>query len=114
METYNGVLSLRLMNEGSKSEAVYAYLTLDSGEEYILYRKDNFPADDDYFVPFKGKAVQVLGEVEDEYMVVEELQLLTSSLAPKCQNCQQKKRATCAPNNRRAKTVTLYDLMRNR
>lgn len=66
METYYGLLSLRLCNIGSKSEGTYALLTLEDGKEYVLYRKNTYPADDAFFSPYDAQHLGVRGEVEAE------------------------------------------------
>lgn len=120
METYNGVLSLRLMNEGSKSEGVFAYLTLESGDEYMLCRQDVFPADDEYFVPFGGKAVCVKGELYTDELVVEEIQIAESSAVAenatvqKSQGATSKKAQPRSPKRRKPQHLTLYSLMKSR
>lgn len=66
METYHGLLSLRLCYSESKSEGTYAVLTLDEGKEFVLYRKDTFPADDTFFTPYDAQRLGVRGEIEEE------------------------------------------------
>ena len=66
METYYGLLSLRLCNSGSKSEGTYALLTLEDGKEYVLYRKGTYPSDDAFFSPYDAQHLGVRGEVEAE------------------------------------------------
>jgi hypothetical protein len=114
METYKGVLSLRLMNEGSKSEAVYAYLTLESGEERMLCRQDVFPANDKYFVPYDGKTVCVTGDLYDDELIVEAVQIAEEPTAQKCQDSAPKKVKVCSAKKCRKQQLTLYALMKNR
>ncbi|MBO5677343.1 MAG: hypothetical protein J6S02_04315 [Bacteroidaceae bacterium] len=66
METYHGLLSLRLCNSDSKSEGTYAVLTLEDGKEYVLYRKDTYPADDTFFTPYDAQHLGVRGVIEAE------------------------------------------------
>ena len=114
METYNGVLTLRFMDEGSKSEAVYAYLKLDSGEEYMLYRQDVYPANDDFFVPFNGQYVLLKGELESDSILVEEVQIVGAPAVTK-QSAPSRKKCPKRPwNQRKSSHLTLYALMKSR
>ena len=68
--TSEGLLTVELHNEGSKSEGLYAVLTETEGKTWILYRADVYPANDDFFAPFNGHQVSVEGEQEmDKYII---------------------------------------------
>ena len=114
METYKGVLSLRLMNEGSKSEAVYAYLQFENGEERMLCRQNVFPANDKYFVPFDGKTVNVTGDLYDDEFIVATVQVADHAPAAKCQEPAPKKEKVCTSKKCRKQQLTLHDWMKLR
>ena len=114
METYKGVLSLRLMNEGSKSEAVYAYLQFETGEERMLCRQNVFPANDKYFVPFDGKTVNVTGDLYDDEFIVATVQVDEDAPATKCQEPAPKKEKVCTSKKCRKQQLTLHDWMKLR
>ena len=77
MENHSGILVAREMNVGSKSEGIYTFLTLEDGAEYMLYRKDVYPADDAFFAPYIGMSVRVTGIMDTRVnaIIVEELHL---------------------------------------
>lgn len=69
---YNGIVNIRKEFEGSKSEGNYTFL--NTGQvEYRLFRMEVHPADDDFFLPFEGKKVEVEGIVTDDWLSVEKI-----------------------------------------
>ena len=69
-----GKLTIELLNEGSKSEGLYAILTAGDNKTWTLYRSGAYPAGDDFFKPFNGHQVSVEGEQEmDKYICVENI-----------------------------------------
>lgn len=82
METYHGILSLREMNAGSKAEGIYTFLKVDEDKEYMLYRKDVYPADDAFFAPYDGMELSVNGTLEPatNTILIEELHLPDGTL----------------------------------
>lgn len=69
---YNGIVNIRKEYEGSKSEGNYTYL--NTGQiEYRLFRMEVYPADDDFFLPYEGKNVEVEGIVTDNWLSVENI-----------------------------------------
>lgn len=75
--TTQGLLSIELRNQGSKSEGLYAILTEKEGQTWILHRPDVYPAGDEFFAPFNGHQVNVDGEQEiDKYICVENITII--------------------------------------
>ena len=60
-----GIVHIRHLGIGSKSEGDYACFTLPTGKEYILYREGVYHASDDYFTQFDDKKVVVEGIIEE-------------------------------------------------
>ncbi len=65
MEELTGMVHIRRMAVGSKSEGDYARFVLPSGEEYTLYREGVYPANDDCFKEFDDKEVVIVGNMEE-------------------------------------------------
>ena len=69
-----GKLTIRLQNQGTKSEGLYALLMDSEGKSWILYRENHYPAGDEFFTPFDGHQVSVEGEQEiEKYSCVDEI-----------------------------------------
>lgn len=75
-----GVVSIVSCDTGSKSEGRAAYLLIDGGNRYRLYRANVMDVDDICFAPFVNQQVVVEGDVEnDDYLCVSEIRLLMTS-----------------------------------
>ena len=74
--TYTGIIQIRLDNVGSKNEGRFAHLVTESGEDYLLYRQDVYPADDPYFTEYDNQTVEVEGTKEEytPYILVEHVE----------------------------------------
>ena len=69
-----GKITIRLQNQGTKSEGLYALLMDSEGKSWILYRENHYPAGDEFFTPFDGHKVSVEGEQEiEKYICVENI-----------------------------------------
>ena len=69
-----GILTIELLNEGSKSEGRYAILAEPDERRWMLYRHGVYPANDDFFAPFANHHVNVEGEQEvNKYIRVENI-----------------------------------------
>lgn len=79
METKSGIISWRMVAQGSKSEGHRAVLCCEDGQEYILYRAGMLPANDAFFAPYDKQKLTAKGTVEmmgDQcYLCVESLVL---------------------------------------
>lgn len=62
----SGFLDYSLQNEGSRSEGKMAILKCADQKEYVLYREDVYPMDDEYFATYQGMNVKVKGKAEEE------------------------------------------------
>lgn len=77
METISGIVDLRLVSEGSKSEGRKAVLCSADGREYILYRADMLPINDAFFTSYDKQHLAVRGVVESS---ADKIYLCVSSL----------------------------------
>ncbi len=76
MNRVEGVIVREIMNQGSKSEGVYTFLVIESGERYTLAREDVYEVNDNFFAPFEGQSVVVTGELlQDNWLKVENIEL---------------------------------------
>ncbi|GAA4053338.1 hypothetical protein GCM10022388_19650 [Flavobacterium chungnamense] len=72
MEKYKGVIIIKGMFGGSKSDGYKAYLVTDDFKNYQLYRKDTLDINDEYFYSFNKKSVEVIGEIQrDKWILVD-------------------------------------------
>ena len=69
---------------------------------------------DKYFVPYDGKAVCVTGNLYDDELIVEAVQIAEEPTAQKCQDSAPKKVKVCSAKKCRKQQLTLYALMKNR
>lgn len=78
---YQGVVHIETIQDG-KSAGRYARFTLPNGEDYILYRPNEYPANDAFFYPYDTLQAEVEGEMEKEfgYICVRQIQRI------ECQN----------------------------
>ena len=78
MDEFFGVILVKKLNVGSKSEGFYSYLILDSMDKiFKLYRKDTYAVNDNFLMEFDRKNVRVFGEVQQEtWLMVEKIEEL--------------------------------------
>lgn len=77
MSKIKGRLTITLDAIGSKSEGKIAILSAQDGKEYVLYRENQMPQDDDFFSPWDGKEIEIEGDIEtrNKYVCVTEIRL---------------------------------------
>lgn len=77
MSKIKGRLSITLDAIGSKSEGKIAILSAQDGKEYVLYRENQMPQDDDFFTHWDGKEIEIEGDIEtrNRYVCVTEIRL---------------------------------------
>lgn len=80
IQTFNGIIRLKHVNPGSKSEGTAAWLEIDSEnglEKLRLYRNDMPDVDDPLFAGLNDRRVTVNGEKESSaYLRVEKLTVI--------------------------------------
>lgn len=75
MEKFTGILSIRLQNQGSKSEGRYALLLCEEQPAPIRLCREGQPSHDDlYFEPFDGREVIVTGHMSHDWLIVEAIE----------------------------------------
>ena len=72
MNQFKGKVELRLCNEASRSEGLYAYLCGEE-REWELTREGGMPFDDEYYKPFDGREVVIEGEERDGFIIVDHI-----------------------------------------
>ena len=75
MERKEGIIEVRRLSAGSKSDGDYVYLLCgESGDTYRLYREGIHPVSDSSLAQFAGCYVAVEGTVQDdEWMMVDNI-----------------------------------------
>lgn len=77
MSIIYGVLEYTLQNIASRSEGRMAVLKCEDGKEYMLYRENVYPVDDEFFVPYQGLNLKVEGkaDADTDYFCVSSIQI---------------------------------------
>lgn len=64
---YRGIVQIRTVNAGCKSDGRYAHILLDNGRDYILHRRQRLPQDDAFFEPYDAQHVVAEGELDETF-----------------------------------------------
>jgi len=91
METYEGILQIRLYNVGSKSEGYYPVLIpasrpddeSDRTEVVRLGRDGALPGDNSYFEPYDGQRVLLSGVMSRGWLIVAHIECLPQETEPR-------------------------------
>ena len=74
MEKYKGIIWIKNIQSGSKSDGNKAYFIDHEFNHFLLYRKGIFEINDDYFYPYQLKNVEVAGQIQKgKWIMVENI-----------------------------------------
>lgn len=77
MEKYQGIIWIRNITSGSKSDGNKTYFIDNEFNHFQLYRKGEYEINDEFFYPFHLKTVVVTGEIQkNKWIMVETIELL--------------------------------------
>lgn len=80
MERYRGIISVRLQNEGSKSEGRYALLLCEEPTAALrLCREGETPSEVAYFEPFDGLETLVCGQMSHDWLIVKTVEVTVNN-----------------------------------
>ncbi len=65
MQIYFGTVQFQLVNAGSKSECEKPFLIMPDGSSFELYKENDNPFENNFFVPFKNQQVALSGELKE-------------------------------------------------
>ena len=87
MNTFKGVILVREVKAGSKSDGSKAYFIDENLNNYQLYRKGVLDTNDHFFNPFNLKEVELSGEIQrQKWIQVESVEAADAIVAPLVQN----------------------------
>ena len=76
-----GIIWIRNISGGSKSDGYKAYFIDEEFNHYQLYRKGIFEINDTFFDTFNLKNVEVTGEIQKEkWMMVDSVEMIAESI----------------------------------
>jgi hypothetical protein len=64
MNQYKGIIWIRNITSGSKSDGNLAFFIDEEFNHYKLYREGVFEINDNFFYPYNLKNVQITGEIQ--------------------------------------------------
>ena len=83
MLKFKGIIWIRQVSEGSKSDGATPFFIDHDFKHYKLSRKGKFEVNDDYFYPYQLKYVEIQGEIlKDAWIQVHSIEILEILDAP--------------------------------
>ncbi len=80
METIRGILMIKGLFSGSKSDGFKPFLISDQLQVFHLYRAGTYEINDRYFYPYHKKSVEVTGSIQkDKFINVHDIKEIPDS-----------------------------------
>jgi hypothetical protein len=77
MQKIKGIIWIRMVSEGSKSDGATPFLIDHDFKHYKLSRKGKFEVNDNFFYPYQLKYVEIEGEISrEEWIQVGSIEIL--------------------------------------
>ena len=77
MEKYIGIIWIRNVSSGSKSDGTKAYFIDEEFNYYQLYRKGVLEINDEFFYPYHLKTVEITSEIQKgKWMMVDSIEII--------------------------------------